>query len=108
MVVPKPDFGNRNDGNTSRRLFADPGLSASITGLDASLIYLLRSFKKHQQLSEEAAINISIPTGWSIRKKFQLRYTTWISLGIFTNGFKEHSTKEIITVSSRNFKPIER
>lgn len=35
---PKPGFGNSNDGNTARRFFANPELSAEITGLDVTLI----------------------------------------------------------------------
>ncbi|KAH0820766.1 hypothetical protein GEV33_002025 [Tenebrio molitor] len=37
--VPKPGFGNTNDGNTSRRFFADPDLAAEITGVDINLIF---------------------------------------------------------------------
>ncbi|KAJ4431291.1 hypothetical protein ANN_19888 [Periplaneta americana] len=35
---PKPGFGNTNDGNTSRRFFENPALSASITGVDIEII----------------------------------------------------------------------
>lgn len=35
---PKPGFGNTNDGNTARRFFKNPELSAEITGLDVTLI----------------------------------------------------------------------
>lgn len=37
--VPKPGYGNTNDGNTSRRFFIDPSLAAEITGIDENLIY---------------------------------------------------------------------
>lgn len=37
--VPKEGFGNTNDGNTSRRFFADPNLAAEITGINANLIF---------------------------------------------------------------------
>lgn len=37
--VPKPGYGNTNDGNTSRRFFADPNLAAKITGIDNNLIF---------------------------------------------------------------------
>lgn len=37
--VPKPGYGNTNDGNTSRRFFADPHLAAKITGLAINLIF---------------------------------------------------------------------
>jgi len=37
--VPKPGFGNTNDGNTSRRFFVDPDLAAEITSIDSNLIY---------------------------------------------------------------------
>lgn len=37
--VPKANFGNTNDGNTSRRFFADHELASEITGIDVNLIY---------------------------------------------------------------------
>jgi hypothetical protein len=38
--VPKPGgSGTTNDGNTARRFFRDPTLSASITGIDETLIH---------------------------------------------------------------------
>ena len=40
--VPKPGFGNTNDGNSSRRFFIDPELAAEITGIDPNLIYRLK------------------------------------------------------------------
>lgn len=40
--VPKANFGNTNDGNTSRRFFANHELSAEITGIDATFIYRLK------------------------------------------------------------------
>lgn len=40
--VPKPGFGNTNDGNSSRRFFMDPELAAEITGIDPNLIYRLK------------------------------------------------------------------
>lgn len=36
--VPKAGFGNTNDGNTSRRFFADPEASSRITGVNVQLI----------------------------------------------------------------------
>lgn len=36
--VPKQGFGSSNDGNTARRFFKDPQLSAELTGLDKELI----------------------------------------------------------------------
>lgn len=35
---PKPGFGSTNDGNTARRFFGNPELSARITGLDVTII----------------------------------------------------------------------
>lgn len=35
---PKPGFASSNDGNTARRFFGNPTLSAEITGLDVTLI----------------------------------------------------------------------
>jgi hypothetical protein len=37
--IPKPGCGNTNDGNMSRRFFADPELAGAITGIDVNLIY---------------------------------------------------------------------
>lgn len=37
--IPKPGFGNTNDGNSSRRFFGNPELVAEITGIDLNLIY---------------------------------------------------------------------
>ncbi|KAK5641968.1 hypothetical protein RI129_010515 [Pyrocoelia pectoralis] len=40
--MPKSNFGNTNDGNTSRRFFENPGLASEITGIDYELIYRLK------------------------------------------------------------------
>lgn len=40
--MPKSNFGNTNDGNTSRRFFEDPKLAAKITGISYELIYTLK------------------------------------------------------------------
>lgn len=40
--MPKANFGNTNDGNTSRRFFENPQLSAEITKVDFQLIYRLK------------------------------------------------------------------
>ncbi|KAF2891943.1 hypothetical protein ILUMI_14230 [Ignelater luminosus] len=37
--IPKPGFRNTNDGNTARRFFQGPEISARITGIDQMLIY---------------------------------------------------------------------
>jgi hypothetical protein len=37
--IPKPGCGNTNDGNKSRRFFADPALAGAITDIDVNLIY---------------------------------------------------------------------
>ena len=36
--IPKAGFGNSNDGNTSRRFFADSLTASSITGVDITFI----------------------------------------------------------------------
>lgn len=36
---PKAGFGNTNDGNTSRRFFADPEKTSRITGLNFNIIF---------------------------------------------------------------------
>ncbi|CAH0552735.1 unnamed protein product [Brassicogethes aeneus] len=40
--MPKANFGNTNDGNTSRRFFEDPTLASEITGISYELIYRLK------------------------------------------------------------------
>lgn len=40
--VPKAEFGNTNDGNTSRRFFSNPEVAAEITGVDFNLINRLK------------------------------------------------------------------
>nr|XP_034184029.1 uncharacterized protein LOC117606105 [Osmia lignaria] len=53
---PKPGFGNSNDGNTSRRFFANHELSAEITGIDVTLIYQFKIIL--QVISSNQKINI--------------------------------------------------
>lgn len=40
--IPKANFGNTNDGNTSRRFFENYEISAEITNIDKELIYRLK------------------------------------------------------------------
>lgn len=40
--VPKAGFGNTNDGNTSRRFFADPETAGRITGIDVEFLKKLK------------------------------------------------------------------
>lgn len=40
--MPKSNFGNTNDGNTSRRFFENPKLASEITGISYELIYRLK------------------------------------------------------------------
>lgn len=40
--MPKANFGNTNDGNTSRRFFDNPQLASDITGISYELIYRLK------------------------------------------------------------------
>lgn len=40
--IPKANFGNTNDGNTSRRFFENYEISAKITDLDQNLLYRLK------------------------------------------------------------------
>lgn len=65
--MPKANFGNTNDGNTSRRFFEDPKLSSDITGIDYELIYRLKviletiscgfeiNLEKYEKYAEETA-----------------------------------------------------
>lgn len=38
---PKQEYGNTNDGNTARRFFENSMISASITGVDETLIHVI-------------------------------------------------------------------
>ncbi|CAH2106515.1 unnamed protein product [Euphydryas editha] len=40
--MPKCNFGNTNDGNTSRRFFENPYLAAEITGIDFNFIHRIK------------------------------------------------------------------
>ncbi|XP_057670661.1 uncharacterized protein LOC130902488 [Diorhabda carinulata] len=40
--MPKSNFGNTNDGSTSRKFFDDPKLASEITGISYDLIYRLK------------------------------------------------------------------
>lgn len=40
--MPKSNFGNTNDGNTSRRFFDNPQLAAEITGISYDFIYRIK------------------------------------------------------------------
>lgn len=65
--MPKANFGNTNDGNTSRRFFENPQLAADITGINYELIYRLKVIletissghridtKKYDKYAEETA-----------------------------------------------------
>lgn len=41
-MCQNPGYGNTNDGNTSRRFFADHKLSVKITEIDVNLIYHIK------------------------------------------------------------------
>ena len=55
--IPKPGYGNTNDGNTSRRFFIDPSLAAEITGINEILIYrfkvILETISSGQEIHAE-------------------------------------------------------
>lgn len=71
--VPRANFGNSNDGNTSRLFFADYELYASITGIDVNLIFRfeiilealssgckinLETFEKYARETEELHVQL--------------------------------------------------
>lgn len=71
--IPKANFGNTNDGNTSRRFFDDFEISAAITGIDMNLIYRLKVIldtlccgykinadKFHEYCNETAELYVSL------------------------------------------------
>lgn len=44
--VPKQGSGTSNDGNTARRFFCDPQLTAEITGISEELIQRLHTIQQ--------------------------------------------------------------
>lgn len=65
--IPKPGFRNTNDGNTSRKFFANPDLSAEITGLDRDLIYnfsvILKTISSDHKINTKKFDTYTLDTG---------------------------------------------
>lgn len=68
MDVPKPGFGNSNDGNTARKFFSNPEISGKILGVDPEFIRLIAkalhmiSSNETQNIEEFEEVMIRIHT----------------------------------------------
>ncbi|KAH9640874.1 hypothetical protein HF086_015213 [Spodoptera exigua] len=60
--VPKAGFGNTNDGNTSRRFFANPEITAEITGVDLNLIKRLKVILEVISSSNKVDLTLNLTT----------------------------------------------
>uniref|UniRef100_A0A6P7EZ54 Uncharacterized protein LOC114324861 isoform X1 n=1 Tax=Diabrotica virgifera virgifera TaxID=50390 RepID=A0A6P7EZ54_DIAVI len=74
--IPKANFGNTNDGNTSRRFFEEYEKSAEITGIDQNLIYRLKI------ILDTMCCGININT-----KKFEIYCKETAELYVFLYNF---------------------
>ncbi|KAK4872036.1 hypothetical protein RN001_016160 [Aquatica leii] len=57
--MPKANFGNTNDGNTSRRFFENPKLASKITGI-SYLIFRLKDYKKKTKISSFSSETLTL------------------------------------------------
>lgn len=62
--MPKAGFGNTNDGNTSRRFFANPEIAAEITGVDINLIKRLKVILEVISSSHKVDLQKFAQYGW--------------------------------------------
>ena len=44
--IPKPGYGNTNEGNTSRWFFTDPKIASEITGVDIIFFFIKKIFSR--------------------------------------------------------------
>lgn len=92
---PKPGFGNSNDGNTARRFFQNPEVSAEITKIDVELIKKLHTIlvavSCGHQINVEKFRNFTLSTA----KYFVEKYP-WYNMSPTLHKFLIHGS-EIIT-----------
>lgn len=71
---PKPGFGNSNDGNTARRFFRDPEMSALITGVHLELIkrfkIILQAISSGHTINIEKFQNYALTTAKLFLEKY--------------------------------------
>lgn len=78
---PKPGFESSNDGNTARRFFSQPTLSAEITGLDENLIKYFSTILR--TLSSGHEINIKLFEDYYLKRaKDFVRLYPWYKMPV--------------------------
>lgn len=91
---PKPGFGSTNDGNTARRFFANPALTAQITGLNEKLIenfsIILRVISTGKKINLESFQNLLIQT-----KNLYLELYHWYFMPSSVHKLLIHGTEII-------------
>lgn len=91
---PKPGYGSTNDGNTARRFFQNPQLSAEITGLNEDLIknfsFLLRALSSGYEINLEKFENLARET-----RSLYLQHYSWYFMPPTVHKILVHS-KDII------------
>lgn len=93
---PKPGCGSTNDGNTARRFFSNPELSAQITGLDVTLIkqfdILLKTLSCGFEINLVEFQKFCLET----RKQYLSLYS-WYYMPVTVHKILVHSTEVIRT-----------
>lgn len=88
---PKPGYGSTNDGNTARRFFENPELSAEITGLDVTLLknfsFLLRALSSGYDINIEAFEKLARET-----RSLYLHNYSWYYMPPTVHKILVHST----------------
>lgn len=90
----KPGFGSTNDGNTARRFFGNPELSAQITGLDVNIIkhfdVLLRTLSSGFEINLVEFNNYCLET-----RRLYLSLYSWYNMPATVHKILIHSTEVI-------------
>lgn len=93
---PKPGYGNTNDGNTTRKFFANADVSAEIIGLDVELIkkidIILRTLASGYDINLEKFENVCRET-----RKLYLSLYSWYFMPATVHKILVHSTQVIKT-----------
>ena len=91
---PKPGFGSTNDGNTARKFFLNPQISADITGLDERLIS--RFSVLLQALASGYEINITEFEKYAKEtKELYLNLYSWYYLPVTVHKILVHASEII-------------
>lgn len=93
---PKPGYGSSNDGNTARRFFGNPELSAQITGLDVTFIkqfdIILRALASGYEINLEEFKKLCDET-----RKHYLSLYSWYYMPATVHKILVHSVDVIKT-----------